>query len=97
MKKTIAAVAIMASSAAALAFPGMPDPNQPPPPFKTLCLNVYPTKDKSKVASDCDDSDNNVRHEKKIKQNGCAAGQVAITTIDELNIPKCMPAGMVQL
>jgi hypothetical protein len=97
MKKTIAAVAIMASSTAALAFPGMPNPNQPPPVLKTICLNVYPEQDKSKVASDCDDSDNNATLGKQLKQNGCAGGQIAIQTYDELNIPKCMPAGVVQL
>ena len=92
MKKTIAAVALMASANTVMAL-------APPPsnPAKTVCLNVYTVKDKSKVAADCDDSDNNARLSRKIQQSGCTSRQVAITTYDQLNIPKCMPAGAVQL
>lgn len=92
MKKTIAAIALMASSTTVLAF-------APPPtePAKTVCIKAFSLQDGSKVGQDCDDSDNNMRLNRPIKASGCAAEQVAITTYDELNIPKCMPAGAVQL
>jgi hypothetical protein len=92
MKKTIAAVALMASATTSMA---MPFPHNEPP--KTMCLKVYSAPDKSKEASDCDDSDNNATLKLKLKANGCAAGQVVISTYDQLNIPKCMPAGAIQL
>lgn len=92
MKKTIAAIALMASSTTVLAL--APPPNGP---MKTMCLKTYALQDGSKVAADCDDSDNNARLGRQIKENGCAANQIAIGTYDELNIPKCMPAGAVQL
>ncbi len=92
MKKTITAFALMASATTVLAMP-FPNPNPP----KTMCLNVYSAQDKSKTAADCDDSDNNVTLKKQIRKNGCAKGQIAITTYDEINIGKCMPAGAVQL
>ncbi len=92
MKKTIALVALMASATTVLAMPGP----RTQPKVK-MCIQLYSAQDKSLVAKNCDESDNNAKLNLKINDNGCAKDQAAISSTDKLNIPKCMPAGMIQL
>ena len=95
MKKTVAVIAILASTAASQAMPLPPDPNAPKP--KTICLNAYQQQDGSVSLGSCDASKNNVILKKQIAQNGCAEGQASITTRNKIAISACMPPGVVQL
>jgi hypothetical protein len=95
MKKTIATVALLAASTPSFAImgPGLGEDVKP----KTICLRLGSYQDGSKAVSDCDESANNVQLKKTIKANGCAAGQAALVTYDNVNIGLCMPPGVVQL
>jgi hypothetical protein len=95
MKKTVAAIAILASTAASQAMPLPPDPNAPKP--KTICLNMYQNQDGSTSLGNCDVSRNNIILKARLGQNGCAAEQAAITTRNKIAIAACMPPGVVQL
>ncbi|MES2768723.1 MAG: hypothetical protein V4596_06205 [Bdellovibrionota bacterium] len=91
MKKTIAAIAILASTQAhALAPPG------PTIPKQKVCLKSYKLDDKSVQVGSCDSSYNNQSENLPLKENGCAKNQVALT-VDENTIQACLPAGAVQL
>jgi hypothetical protein len=104
MKKSIsiAALAISASSSFAIVF----DPTDSAPQWitKTYCLAVHTHDDGSTTAGDCDKSELNARFDRPLLQNGCAAGQIALTTEkwaeDEgfpINIHSCMPPNIAQL
>lgn len=101
MKKTIAALAIIASGsltaqvASAIARPT--DPSAPRPKISTACLGINQNADESVSLSSCDSASNNKRSGVELKQNGCAEGQAAIRTLNKLAISSCMPPGMVQL
>ena len=95
MKKTVAAIAILASAAASQAMPPMPDPNAPKP--KTVCLKMYQNQDGSTSLGSCDASRNNIISKARLGQNGCAAEQAAITTRNKIAISACLPPGVVQL
>ncbi len=95
MKKTIAAVALLASSGA-LALVGPRDPNLPPPKFSKICLRTYVESDGS-VLGTCDESNNNQRGGKTLLKNGCAEGQVGLTVLGNSPVTSCMPPGVVQL
>lgn len=95
MKKTVAAIAILASTVASNAMPLPTDPNAPKP--KTVCLNMYQNQDGSVSLGSCDAARNNVVLKKQLAQNGCAEGQAAITTRNKIAISACLPPGVVQL
>jgi hypothetical protein len=102
MKKTIASLAMLASAVSAttaLAMPQPKDPSAPEPVVKTICMSTYSyNADKSIDLGGCDESPNNVAEKRKIMDNGCAEGQVALISIDdEIKIEACMPPGMAQL
>ncbi len=97
MKKTIATLAILASSTVAFSMPQMPDPNAPKPKLRTICLNSYTARDGSIDLSSCDSSANNRNDGEKLNDNGCADGQASIRTYSKIAISSCMPTGMVQL
>lgn len=96
MKKTIAAIAMIVSSNAALAMPVPRDPNAPAPKISSVCLSTYTEHDGSKDAG-CDESYNNKSENKKVLVNGCATGQIALQFIGESPIEACMPPGVAQL
>jgi hypothetical protein len=83
MKKTIASVALLASSSTfALIGPG------PRPEPKTVCLNVYEESNGVMYAGDCDQTRANQVYKRTILQNGCADGQAAIRSYD-IKIKAC--------
>lgn len=95
MKKTIAALALAASSAA-IARPG------PATEIKTICLKTSEATDGSAYAASCDSSANNKILRLPLLENGCAADQVALTSVKRgdrfsIEIYSCMPPGAVQL
>lgn len=100
MKKTIAIAALLVSSSSALAmpiFPGRDGAGEVKlPELQRYCLKTYKASDKS-VKLGCDESRNNVRLERTLKANGCAAGQAALETFEVLAIDSCLPPGFAQL
>ena len=96
MKKTIASVAMLVSSQAALAMPLPPDPSKPKPVIVTSCIQVYEGEDGSKYGG-CDQSRNNQIQGLKVGQNGCTSDQVSLQFQDKSPIAACMPPGVVQL
>lgn len=98
MKKTITALAILASGSMALAIARPIDPNAPRPKLRTICLKVVQTADDgSQSLSTCDSSPNNTRAQVQLQENGCAEGQASMKTYNKIVINACMPPGMVQL
>lgn len=92
--KTIAAVALSASSAFALIGPGSER--------KTFCLNSYTDANGVQYVGSCDESFNNVTLNKPLLANGCAEGQSALTAYGfnnqfSIEIGACMPPNVVQL
>lgn len=95
MKKTIAALALTASSAA-VAMP------MPASESKIICLKTYESNDGSLDAAGCDSSRNNKTLGLPILENGCAADQVALTSVKRgerftIEIGSCLPPHAVQL
>ncbi len=95
-KKTIAAVAITASSAFAL--------TPPPTAKKTICLDARETNQGTLIAGDCDQAKNNVILKKTILDNGCAAGQISLQARSwgqpekfNIEVHSCLPPNVVQL
>jgi hypothetical protein len=101
MKKTIslAALAISASTSS-FAIIG--------PPIdavtKTYCLATYTKEDGGMVAGTCDQTANNQLSDRQIGMNGCAEGQIALTTSKSvnaeyfpINIRACLPPNVMQL
>lgn len=95
MKKTIAAIALVASSSNALAI-GRPGLGKE---MKTVCFKVTAVKSgKNKLMyAGCDQSENNQRAHLENLENGCPKGQVALTVEVDANIRSCLPPGVVQL
>jgi len=97
MKKTISAVALMASSTSAFALMA------PPTQTKTICLDVYENEDGVKYAGTCDQAKNNQILGATILENGCAEDQIALTSRKyqggswDISIRACMPPNVVQL
>ena len=92
MKKTIAAAALLVSSASALAIAPPPNGIRPvQPPKRTICLQVVGhMRDGSKSVGTCDMIEENQRFDSQLMANGCARGQVAMRTTNfELDIPMC--------
>ena len=94
MKKTIAAMAILAAATQTVAMPRPPGGEQPV--FVKACVSLYKAQDGGLIGG-CDESSNNKNSKKKILSSGCAAKQVAITFEDVSPIDACMPPGLVQL
>jgi hypothetical protein len=90
MKKTIAAIALLASSNAYALRP------PPETDLKKACVKVHKMQDRSGIAG-CDETSNNERANLRLRDNGCAKGQVAISTYGELDIEACLPPGIAQL
>jgi len=97
VKSKIAAVAI---SAASMAYGLTP----PPAATKTLCLAVYEDADSVKRAGSCDNTRNNHTLGLPILANGCAEGQISLTSVKYQNSEKftieirsCLPPNVVQL
>lgn len=93
MKKTIASLAILASTQSAVAMIGPHDPNAPQPEINKVCLKTYSLGDGSKVGS-CDATSIN---KGRLLANGCKVGQVAITIVGANPISACLPPGFAQL
>lgn len=98
MKKTIATIAIIASGSVSMAIARPPNPNAPKPVLKTVCLKISNTaSDRSQTVGFCDQTNNNKRAQADLLENGCAEGQVAIKTYNQVAISSCMAPGIVQL
>ncbi|WP_141735035.1 hypothetical protein [Oligoflexus tunisiensis] len=96
-KKSVTALALTASSSA---FALM----RPPVETKTICLDMYESAEGAAYAGTCDQSDNNETLKKKILENGCAEGQLAMTAQkwDKRgefypSIHSCLPPNVAQL
>ncbi len=87
MKKSITAMALLASatSAHALVGPG----TGPVPTPNVACVAVSYDADGSLHAADCDETRNNKRLGRKLLANGCAEDQARIVSYD-IEIPACM-------
>lgn len=91
MSKSIGALALLASSSSAFAL--MP----PDQTVHVACVSVYTHENGASFVSDCDETANNLALKKPLNaKSGCAKDQAKFvsTTIE---IPACMPVGMVQL
>ena len=96
MKKTIAALALGASSSSAFAL--MP----PPIATKTICLAVAEDANGVQRATSCDASANNVTSGVPLLANGCAEDQVSLVALKfgnryNINIASCLPPNVTQL
>ncbi len=97
MKKTIATLAILATSNA-MAF--MPPHGGINPVITKVCLGVvaHQQADGQEVRyATCDETDNNLQLKRELLDNECAAGQVALTIRGDSPIKSCLPPGVVQL
>lgn len=85
MKKTIAAMAILASaSSQALIGPGG---HPRPMPKNVVCVSLY--KDAGGyIAGNCDQTAKNEKYGAELKDNGCAKDQAAMR-ITSVRIPMC--------
>ncbi|MCA9506913.1 MAG: hypothetical protein KC505_00650 [Myxococcales bacterium] len=101
MKKTIslAALAVSASNSFALLAP-LPANYD----YKNYCLSVYHRNDNSALAGNCDETANNQTLNRTLQENGCADGQISITTFKRpdqerfpIEIGSCLPPNAVQL
>ena len=101
MKKTIslAALAISASTSS-LAFIGQPMDVQ----TRTYCLSVRSDASGAMMAGSCDQTANNAQRNAQIGGNGCAEGQISLTTSKPsdaeefpIRMRSCMPPNIAQL
>jgi hypothetical protein len=100
MKKSIAALALSASSASAFGLLFEPQNTE----IKTICLGVYEDEQGVKYAGGCDEANNNGLLSKPLLSNGCAEGQIALTAKKwpnaerfDIEIASCLPPNVVQL
>ncbi len=90
MNKSVASLALLVASMTAQAYP-MPRPgseNEPRPVPKTYCMSIYETSDGSQRLGSCDNSINNDLARLELKDNKCAEGQAAFTSVD-VKIKSC--------
>lgn len=101
MKKTIgvAALAISASTASLALY--VPRDNMV---TKTYCLSIYEDVEGGQRAGSCDETDRNTYYQRELNAQGCAEGQVALSTRrygDEgefpIRIGMCLPPNVAQL
>ena len=107
MKKTISATVIALSGATSALALFAPQPID----AKTYCLETYQVLNDAgnpsgEIAGTCDESTNNGILQRPIQANGCAQGQVALTTYRyafdgnqdfPITIGSCMPPNVTQL
>lgn len=93
MKKTIAAIALLASTTAS----AMPEPRNPETKISEHCLSLYQSKKDGAMYGGCDEKANNERLNRHLLANGCAKGQVALSFEGESTINSCLPPGVAQL
>lgn len=96
MKKTVAALALSASSSAAFALSPMPQAT------KTICLDVFEDANGLQNSGNCDEARNNEIRGVRILENGCAEGQIALVARKfsnrfDIEIHPCLPPNVVQL
>ncbi len=75
-KKTIASLAILASTTSAFALIGPGGQRLPRP--KTVCLSVHEGETGELYVGDCDLSEQNRRTRVRLQANGCARNQAAL-------------------
>ncbi len=101
MKKTIgvAALAISASTAS-LAFFIPRDHIE----TRTYCLSVYEDEQGGQRAGSCDETNRNTYYQRELNAQGCAEGQVALSTSRydsqeefPIRIGMCLPPNVAQL
>lgn len=73
MKRTVAALALSVSTPS---FALM----MPPTKVKTICLDSYESEAGAKFAGNCDQAANNTELGLALLDNGCAEGQIAVTS-----------------
>jgi hypothetical protein len=88
MKKTITAMAVLASAASAQALIGPRGSRTPTPAPNQFCLQVMTDDDGLQTLEDCDSTRDNARLRRPILANGCAEGQAAMTSFT-VEIPSC--------
>lgn len=90
--KSIGLLALLASSTAAHAIaPRIPTP------LHKACIDIDSDESGAVYAGSCDQTRNNAKLNKPLnRQTGCAEGQARFTS-RSVEIPACMPVGMVQL
>ena len=86
MNKTIASLAILASTSSAFALIGPGGTPRPEP--RTYCLNLSQDEAGVSYVGDCDLKEINRRSKAEIKENGCAEGQAAMQTL-RVVVPAC--------
>lgn len=73
MKRTVAALALSVSTPSfALMMPAVK--------VKTICLDTYESETGVKFAGNCDQATNNAESGVKLLENGCAEGQISLTS-----------------
>jgi len=97
MKKTIAALAMIASTNALAIAPPPPGESQPEPTTVCFKVNTYKSESGKLMYAGCNETRNNIGLNRPILENGCAKGQVSLTVVGKSPISSCMPPGMVQL
>lgn len=107
MKKTISATIVALSSATSVLALWAPAPVE----SKTYCLGMYDIQNAEEgspvyMAGTCDASYNNAYYQTPLLDNGCAEGQIALTTHRygggeegefPIQIGSCMPPNVTQL
>ncbi len=73
-KRTVAALALSISSPSYALMLA-------PVKTKTICLDVYESETGVKYSGNCDQSANNAELNLEILENGCAEGQIALTSV----------------
>ena len=105
MKRTVAAIAMGISTPSfALMLPAQAT--------KVICLDTFESEKGVKYAGNCDQAANNEILEATILENGCAADQIALTSVAypvagkkgkpstlkyDIEIKSCLPPNVVQL
>jgi hypothetical protein len=95
-KKTIAAIAVTASSISSFAL--MP----PPKATKNICLDVRQDAKGALYAGNCDQTRNNQTSGVELLANGCAVNQISLRATKyveqfDINVRSCLPPNVVQL
>lgn len=85
----------------------------PPVKTKTICLDSYEGAEGAKYAGNCDQAGNNAEAGVALLENGCAEGQIALTSVAypsypinnskkeelkfDIEIRSCLPPNVAQL
>lgn len=79
MKKTVASLAILASASSAFALIGPGGPGQPRP--RNYCVSSYHGQNGEAYVGDCDLTQQNLRRQAPLLQNGCAQNQASLRSV----------------